>query len=445
MNRLLYSELLAWKGAARRKPLLLEGARQVGKTFLLKQFGQSEYTHLYYVNFDETPDLKLLFEGRISADTIIRNLSIHFQTQIEPGNSLIFFDEIQECDGAIASLKYFCEDAPQYHIAAAGSLLGVKLKGKKGFPVGKVTLKHLYPLSFIEFLQALDKSAYVNLITSIGLDEKVPEPFHQDLMDLLKVYFYVGGMPEAVHEYAASSDFVVVHEIQLNLLRAYELDFAKHASASDVAKISIVWDTIPSQLAKENKKFIYSVIKESARAREYESAIQWLVDAHLLLKSYQISQPAKPLKSYMHHEIFKTYLHDVGLLGAMSQLRPQVLLEKDTLFKEFRGAMTENYIAQAMTQYIEHDLFYWESDGKAEVDFVVDIEGRLLPIEVKAEQSKRKRSLQVYRDKYKPALALRVSSMNIDNQGDFINLPLYLMRELPRLICQGADYSITDS
>lgn len=433
MERLLYQNLITWKHSSGRKPLMLEGARQVGKTYLLKKLGKEEYEYFYYLNFDETPDARTMFEGNISAESILKKLSIYFQTQITPKNSLICFDEIQECDGALASLKYFCEDAPEHHVVVAGSLLGVKLKGNKGFPVGKVTIQHLYPLSFVEYLHAINKNGWVNVLKELNIHEKVTSIFHKELTDELKVYFFVGGMPEAVAKYIQSGDLEEVRQIHKDILRTYELDFAKHATPAEAAKISLVWDTIPSQLTKENKKFMYSVIRESARAREYESAIQWLVDAGLVLKSYHISKPNVPLKSYANHDIFKTYFLDVGLLGAMSQLRSKILLEGDQLFIEYKGALTENYIAQSLIGFLEHQLFYWTSEGKAEVDFIVDIHGFPIPIEVKSGLSSKKRSLQVYCDKYFPIISIRTSPMNIVLDGILLNIPLYAISELPRL------------
>lgn len=434
MERILYQKLVAWKHSEGRKPLMLEGARQVGKTYLLKKLGKEEYEHFYYLNFNENPDACSLFEGNIGAKAILEKLGIYFQAQITPHNSLICFDEIQDCDGALASLKYFCEDAPEYHLTAAGSLLGVKLKGKKGFPVGKVTMRQLHPLSFEEYLRAIDKTGWIKLLGEVNVKEKIPEVFHNDLIDALKTYMFVGGMPEAVAKYVQTKDFEEVRQIQKDILRTYELDFAKHATPAEAAKISNIWDTIPSQLAKENKKFIYSVIKESARAREYETAIQWLVDANLITKCYNISKPGIPLKSYANHEVFKTYLLDVGLLGAMSQLNPKVLLEGNNLFVEYKGALTENYIAQSLTTFLEHQLFYWTSEGKAEVDFVVDINGTPIPMEVKSGQSTKKKSLQVYVEEYSPPISVRTSLRNIAYDGKLLNVPLYAISQLQMLI-----------
>ena len=434
MDRLLYQNLVTWKHTEGRKPLMLEGARQVGKTFLLKKLGKEEYENFYYLNFDEHPKARTLFEDNISAESILKKLAIFFQTPITPHNSLICFDEIQECDGALASLKYFCEDAPDYHIAVAGSLLGVKLKGNKGFPVGKVTIRHLYPLSFIEFLQAMGKQGWIQLLDELTVGETIPDIFHHELIDALKTYFFVGGMPEAVARYIKTNNLEEVRQVHKDIIRTYELDFAKHATPADAAKISLIWDAIPSQLSKENKKFIYSVVRESARAREYESAIQWLVDARLVLKCYQISKPGIPLKSYANHEIFKTYFLDVGLLGAMSQLRSDVLLENTQLFTEYKGALTENYIAQSLTTFLDHQLFYWSSEGKAEVDFVVDIHGKLLPIEVKSGHSTKKKSLLIYCEKYSPKHAIRVSPMNMACNGSLLNIPLYAINELSQLM-----------
>lgn len=434
MDRDLYQNLVNWKNAARRKPLMLEGARQVGKTFLLKQFAKREYENFYYLNFDETPELCSLFVGSINAESVLKKLSMHFQTVLTPENSFIFFDEIQECDGALASLKYFCEDAPEYHVAAAGSLLGVKLKHDKGFPVGKVTIRELHPFSFIEFLQALGKTGWVDLLRQLQPKDSIPELFHTELTEALKMYFFVGGMPEAVAEYIHSQDLNAVRQIQKDIIRTYELDFAKHATPADAAKISLIWDTLPTQLAKENKKFIYSIIKESARAREYESAIQWLVDADLILKTYQISKPGIPLKSYANHEIFKTYLHDVGLLGMMSQLKSNVLIDGNQLFEGYKGALTENYIAQALTNFLDHQLFYWSSEGKAEVDFIVDLHGMPIPMEVKAGVSRKMKSLHVYREKYSPPVVIRTSLLDFSFDGRVLNIPLYAISELPRLL-----------
>lgn len=434
MDRFLYKNLLAWKDSSGRKPLMLEGARQVGKTYLLKKLGKHEYKHFYYLNFDETPNACSMFEGDIGAQSILNKLSVYFHTQINPGDSLICFDEIQECDGALASLKYFCEDAPEHHIAAAGSLLGVKLKGNKGFPVGKVTLRKLHPLSFMEFLHAKKQNGLLELLQQIKINEKMPDIFHNNLIAALKSYFFVGGMPEAVSKLIQTNNLQAVRQVQRDILRTYELDFAKHASPTEAAKISLVWDTVPSQLAKENKKFIYSVIKESARAREYESAIQWLVDADLILKCYNITKPNIPMKSYAKHEIFKTYLNDVGLLSAMSRLRAETLLEKEQLFEEFKGAITENYIAQTITNVFDEQLFYWTSEGIAEVDFVSDVQGVPIPIEVKSGSSKKQKSLASYRKKYHPKIAIRTSVMNFSLHDQFINIPLYAISELPRLL-----------
>lgn len=434
MERTLYKKLIDWKHSEGRKPLMLEGARQVGKTYLLKKLGKEEYQNFYYLNFNENPDVCSLFEGNIGAKTILEKLSIYFQAQINPDKSLICFDEIQECDGALASIKYFCEDAPEYHLAAAGSLLGVKLKGKKGFPVGKVTIRELHPLSFKEYLRAIGKSGWIKLLEEINIKEKIPEVFHNDLISALKTYMFVGGMPEAVAKYIQTKDLDEVRQIHKDIIRTYELDFAKHATPAEAAKISIVWNAIPSQLAKENKKFIYSVIKESARAREYESAIQWLVDADLLKKCYNISKPSVPLKSYSNHEVFKTYLHDVGLLGAMSQLNSKILLEGNDLFVEYKGAITENYIAQVLTTFLDHQLFYWTSEGKAEVDFIIDVNGTPVPIEVKSGTSTKKKSLNVYRKEYSPEISVRTSLRNIAYDGKLLNVPLYAISELFILI-----------
>lgn len=437
MKRDIYQNLLAWKTQTDRKPLILQGARQVGKTYILKEFGSQEYQQLVYINFEKMRKISSLFNDDLQAESLIQKLTIYFDMQITPETTLIVFDEVQECPAALNSLNYFYEDAPQYHLIAAGSLLGIKLAHTQGFPVGKVTFRHLYPLSFMEFLRALNKTQWVELLANLRLSDPIEELFHQELIELLKRYFFIGGMPEAVDQYVKTQDFNTVQQIHVDILRAYELDFAKHAPAAEIRKISSVWDAIPAQLAKENKKFIFSALKQSARGREYENAIRWLIDADLILNCTQVTKPESPLRHYLDHPAFKTYLLDVGLLCSMNHVSAKMLLEKKQLFKEFAGALTENYVAQTLTASIHSGLYYWKSEGTAKIDFLIDCNNHILPLEVKAGTSRQKKSLLVYADKFEPHLLLRTSLLNLCKNGKVLNIPLYALEQLPRLLSQS--------
>ena len=436
MERDIYQNLQLWKSRQDRKPLILQGARQVGKTYILKKFGQQEYPQLLYINFEKMSKVSSLFTEDLQPRELIQKLALYFNTTIEADTTLIIFDEVQESPAALNSLKYFYEDIPQYHIIAAGSLLGIKLAHTHGFPVGKVTFQHLYPLSFMEFLRALGKLQWVEMLTNIQLSTPIEELFHHEFIELLKKYFFIGGMPEAVDQYAQTQDYSLVQQIQADILRAYELDFAKHASPAEIPKISTVWEAIPSQLAKENKKFIYSALKASARGREYENAIRWLVDADLILNCTPVSTPQLPLRHYMDHQAFKSYLLDVGLLGNMNHVTPKMLLEKEQFFKEFSGALTENYVAQTLMATLQKPLHYWKSEGKAEIDFLIEFENEIFPLEVKAGLSSRKKSLLVYADKFQPTSMIRTSLLNLTKNGSVINIPLYALEQLPRLLKQ---------
>lgn len=432
MKREIYQKLLTWKTQANRKPLILQGARQVGKTYILKEFGLQEYSQVIYINFEKMSQLSSLFSGDLEVEPIIQKLAIYFNTQIVPDNTLIIFDEVQECPAALNSLKYFYEDAPQYHIMAAGSLLGIKLAHTHGFPVGKVTFQHLYPLSFVEFLTALNKTRWVEMLKNVQVADSLETLFHFELIKLLKTYFYIGGMPEAVYQYIQTQDFQAVRQIHGDILRAYELDFAKHAPAQEIHRISTIWQAIPGQLAKENKKFVYSILKESARGREYENAIRWLIDADLILNCTQISKPQAPLSHYLAHQAFKTYLLDVGLLCTMNNVSPKILLEEEQVFQEFSGALTENYVAQTLTNCMGQALYYWKSEGKAEIDFLIEAHNQILPLEVKAGTSRQKKSLLVYAEKFQPQRLLRISLLNLCENGKIWNIPLYALEQLPR-------------
>jgi uncharacterized protein len=432
MKRNLYSALLNWKTAPTRKPLILRGARQVGKTHLLKTFGAQEYTTSLYLNFEADPRLSQFFVDTLKPVSILEKISVYLNQEIHPENTLLIFDEIQECPAALNSLKYFQEEASQYHIVAAGSLLGVKLANTKGFPVGKVNFLDLHPLDFFEFLEAIGKNKLREFLSAITAFEPLPEPIHQDLLILLKKYMFVGGMPEAVFQYSQTNNLLSIQKIQQEILDAYLLDFAKHAPKEELMKITQVWTSIPEQLAKENKKFVFSALRKSARGRSYETAIQWLADAGLIHQSFNISVPKLPLAGYRSKNAFKVFLLDVGLLSMMSHIPPALVLEDRALFTEFHGAFTENFVAQALAT-IGYPLYYWTSEGIAEVDFVIQRDLDILPLEVKAGTSRKKKSLLVYGNKYNPVVLLRASSMNLRKDGNVCNIPLYLISQLMKI------------
>lgn len=426
-------ELVAWKRRPDRKPLLLMGARQVGKTFLLKKFGQEQYENTVYLNFEGEPRLCKLFEATLEPAQLLKALSIELEREIVPGKTLLIFDEVQESPEALNSLKYFFEEAPEQHIAAAGSLLGVQLVHQRGFPVGKVQFLHLYPLSFLEFLEALGRERLRQFVEEISGLGPLPEPFHEELMAHFKEYLVVGGMPEAVVKYVASGDVAEARLIQEAILAAYHLDFAKHAPKEQMMKINQVWSSIPDQLAKENRKFIYSALRQGGRAREFEGALQWLIEAGLVLKTRLVKVPRIPFSTYVDGSAFKIYLMDVGLLGAMARLPPKVVLHDHELFQEFRGALIENAVAEQLVQS-GYPLFYWASPGKAELDFLIEHEGALLPLEVKSGHSSKKQSLRVYAENYHPELLVRASPMNLKKDGQLLNCPLYLLGKLRSLL-----------
>lgn len=429
MKRDLYQKLLNWKKSLQRKPLVLRGARQVGKTYLLNEFGSNEFQSYLYINFEEKPEFKVFFEKNLDPQRIIKDLSLYLDQEISPHKTLLIFDEIQECPSALTSLKYFNEKANDYFIIAAGSLLGVKLSKNKGFPVGKVNFLDLYPLTFFEFLTAMGKDSLRRFLQEIATIEPISEPLHSQLVELLRIYTLLGGMPEVVKKYLETDNLIAARAIQIEVLKAYLLDFAKHAPSNEIMKITTVWESIPSQLAKENKKFIFTAMKASARGREYETAIQWLADAGLIYKSYNVSIPHLPLNSYADKNIFKVFLMDVGLLGAMSELPPKAVLEGDKLFTEFKGSLTENLVAQELKAVQQTGLYYWTSSGQAEVDFLITLEGKIFPLEVKAGNIGKQKSLRVYDQKYHPDYLLRTSLMNLNRDG-IINYPLYLIGHL---------------
>ncbi len=433
MKRDIYPLLEKWKKSPRRKPLILNGARQVGKTYALKHFAKSSYEKMVYLNFEKDEKLADYFKDTLEPKQLIKVLGIHAEVEIEPHTTLLIFDEVQECPKALNSLKYFCEEAPEYHLAAAGSLLGVKIANEKGFPVGKVNFLHLYPLSFFEFLTATNHEKTRTFLEEYQSFDPLPTPLHEKLIELLKYYLFVGGMPEAVAEYVKNENLTVVREIQMEILNAYERDFAKHAPPHEIMKITIIWKQIHRQLAKENKKFIFAAIRKSARGRDYEVAIEWLLDAGLIHKSFLAEAPKFPLSAYADTNTFKIFLGDVGLLGAQSSLSPQTIIEGNVLFTEFKGSLTENFIAQELIASHHRELYYWESEGMAEVDFLVEGNHEIYPLEVKAGTSQKKKSLLVYGNKYSPSKLTRTTLMNLKHDGNIYNYPLYLISRFPQL------------
>ena len=433
MKRDVYLLLQKWKGSDRRKPLILNGARQVGKTHALKHFGASSYEKSAYLNFEKNEKLGEFFQGTLEPRQLLKILEIHLEMEITPHDTLLIFDEIQECPRALNSLKYFCEEANEYHIAAAGSLLGVKTANEKGFPVGKVNFLHLFPLSFFEFLSAMGQDKLRVFLQELQTLEPIPAPLHDKAIDFLKLYFFIGGMPEAVASYAKDEKLDRIREIQLEILSAYEKDFAKHAPPSEIMKITTVWKQVHRQLSKENKKFIFSAIRGSARGRDYEEAIQWLVDAGLIYKSHLVETPKFPLSAYADSNAFKLLLLDVGLLGAQSNLSPHAVIEGDQLFTEFEGAFMENFVAQELKSAKPCELYYWTSEREAEVDFLVESDHSIYPLEIKAGVSTKKKSLLVYGEKYPAAKLSRATLMNLKHDGNIYNYPLYLVSCFPLL------------
>ncbi|MBP6103711.1 MAG: ATP-binding protein [Gammaproteobacteria bacterium] len=441
VERAFTSELQKWQKSPDRKPLVLMGARQVGKTFLFKKFAADHYENSIYLNFDKDKRLgPLLFGDSLDPKVLIDKLSIHFKQNINVGSTLIIFDEVQESPDALNSLKYFHEEANEYHVCAAGSLLGVKLLNTQGFPVGQVNIEYLYPLDFFEFLAAIQETQLLAEVENITRISPIVEFLHAKLIDLFKIYLITGGMPEAINTYVKTQDLYQVREKQAEILNAYYLDFAKHAPKEQVMKIMQVWESIPSQLVKENKKFIYSAIRQGARANDFEIAIQWLVEADLICKTYNISVPNLPLTAYVNPDIFKLYMFDVGLYGAIAGLDPEIIIHGDELFKEFKGSLTETYAAQVLHKLnagkMRAGLYYWTSNGRAEVDFVIQHHNKIYPLEVKSGTSSKQRSLSVYAEKYTPPWVLRTSPQNLKTTGNLINIPLYMLGNIRVLLSQ---------
>ena len=429
MYRIAIEKLYKWKNSKRRKPLIIEGARQVGKTWLMKEFGKQAYADTVYINFDSNSRMADLFSADLDTDRLIMGLELYAGRKINPDNTLLIFDEVQEVPRALASLKYFYENAPQYHIVCAGSLLGIALHQGTSFPVGKVDFLKLYPLSFSEFLMATGNERFAELLKK--QDYEMITSFKQTYIDALKHYYFIGGMPEAVQSFAESKDFNEVRAIQKRILAAYEQDFSKHAPNEIVPKIRMLWNSIPSQLARENKKFIYGLVREGGRAREYETAIMWLSDCGLVHKVSRVNAAGIPLKAYEDLKAFKLFIVDVGLLGCMTGLRQRTLLDGDDLFVEFKGALTEQYVCQQLKTIEDLGVYYYTNDrGSCEIDFVVDTGEQIVPIEVKAETNLRAKSLKTYRERFEPELSVRTSMADYKKEDWLLNLPLYAIENI---------------
>lgn len=427
MERELFTKLERWMNKKNRKPLIIQGARQVGKTWIMKEFGARFYENTVYINFDNNKAMKDVFDLDFDLKRILSAIKIEYGKSFQAENTLIIFDEIQEAPKALASLKYFYENAPQYSIIAAGSLLGVALHQGTSFPVGKVDFLKLCPMSFNEFILAVGEKGLHEALRS--QDYELINAYAGKYTDLLKKYYYVGGMPEVVQTYIDSDDLFEVREIQNNLLQYYEEDFSKHAPKEVVPRIMMIWNSIPSQLAKENRKFMYGALREGARAKDFELAIQWLEDAGLILKSYRVSKPDIPLIAYMEMNSFKMFMFDVGLLTAKTGLSARLLLEGSRIFEEFKGALTEQYVAQEL-HAAGYPLYYFATArSTGEIDFMLQGDLDCVPIEVKAEQNLRARSLRAFCDKYKPGMAIRSSMSNYKQEDWLTNVPLYMLAE----------------
>ena len=426
MERFAMKQLEEWYNRKNRKPLILKGARQVGKTWLMKEFGRTHFKHTAYVNFDNNKNMANVFEGDYDIERILMAINIETGVKIHPKETLIIFDEIQENPKAIASLKYFCEEAPEYAVIAAGSLLGVAIHKGVSFPVGKVDTLELNPLSFREFLLAIGEVGLAKLIEEVNIS--LIESFRVKYIDWLKKYYFIGGMPEVVSSFVTERDFTEVRRIQKRIIEMYEADFSKHTTVNELPRIRMVWNSIPMQLAKENKKFFFGKIKEGARAKDFEIAIEWLLDCGLIKKVYNVSKPAMPLKAYTEFSAFKLYLLDVGLLAAMSELDAKSILDGNAVFVEFKGALTEQYVLQQLIAGTEFTPYYYsETKSEGEIDFLIQKGTNIVPIEVKAEENLKAKSLRVYCEKFKPQMAIRTSMSNYREQDWMVNVPLYVL------------------
>lgn len=432
LYRYITEKLITWKNSEYRKPLILRGARQVGKTYILKKFGEENYDGIAYFNFDHDENLYNLFTNTKDPKRILEQLAFIYGKAIIPGRTLIFFDEIQECPNALNSLKYFQEEANEYHIVCAGSLLGIRLS-HTSFPVGKVEFMTLYPMTFSEFLIADNCENLVDYMNTIEKSENLPEIFFNILEEKLKAYFIIGGMPEVVNSWVNEKDMERVNAIQDAILKSYESDFSKHTSNTEANRISLIWNSIPSQLAKENKKFLYQTIKEGARAREYENALNWLNDANLINKVYNVNKADLPLKAYNDLSCFKIYMNDVGLLRRMANLDSKIVVEGNRLFEEFKGALTENFVLNMLNAKYENVPNYFTFD-RYEIDFIIQYRNNIIPIEVKSGRTTNNSSLTKYNERYKSDISIRLSSNNLIKNEKILNIPLFMVEYIDNLL-----------
>ena len=437
MERLILNDLLKWKESKYRKPLILKGVRQVGKTWVLKEFGKRYYENTAYFNFDENEEYRQFFETTKDTQRILQNLMLASGQKIKPLETLIIFDEVQDCPNVINSMKYFYENANEYHVACAGSLLGIALAKPSSFPVGMVDFMQINPMTLTEFLTANGDDNLVKYLDSVNAIENIPGAFFNPLYEKLKMYYITGGMPESVKMWTQERDVEQMQTVLSNVIGAYERDFAKHPDPKDFPKISMVWKSVPSQLARENKKFIYKVVKEGARAREYEDALQWLADTELVRKVYRSTAPGLPIAAYDDLSAFKLYLVDVGLLRRLSLLAPSAFGEGNRLFTEFKGALSENYVLQALINQFEAAPRYWSVDNpRYEVDFLIQRENDIIPVEVKSEDNVESKSLKKFKEKFGDKIKLRVrfSLNNLKMDDDLLNIPLFMADYADKLI-----------
>ena len=433
MYREKIKELEEWKNSKDRMPLIIRGARQVGKTWIMKEFGKNNYRKVAYVNFDGNNRMTRLFEGDFDIDRILQGLKIETKVDIDARDTLLIFDEIQEVPKALTSLKYFCENARQFHIIAAGSLLGVALHEGTSFPVGKVDFIDLYPLNFQEFLLAIGEEKLVNILNEKDWD--LISVFKDKFVSYLREYYFIGGMPSAINKYIETKDYRQVRKVQLKLLQAYEEDFSKHAPSEIVPRLKMLWNSIPAQLAKENKKFIYGLIKEGARAKDYELALSWLIDCGLLYKIDRVNKPNIPLIAYQDTSAFKLYILDVGILGAMTRIDERILLEGNEIFTEFKGSFTEQFVLTELKSNKDIPIFYWSAErATAEIDFLMQLGTDVIPIEVKSSENLQAKSLKTFIEKYNTTKNIRTSMSNYRKEEHLINIPLYAIGNIEKII-----------
>ena len=430
MERTLIAKLVEWKEKANRKPLILKGVRQCGKTYLLKEFGKRHYESCAYFNFEENDALKTVFEKDYDTSRIVFELGLYFGKTIEPGKTLLILDEIQECGRAITAMKYFCENAPEYHIVCAGSLLGIALQKQLSFPVGKVDFLTLYPMSFSEFLRAAGPETLADYVENFKKGDNLPEVIGEKLATFLRQYYITGGMPEVVEVWCNTHSIEQVEGVQQAIINSYELDFAKHAPTKDFPKLSAIWRSIPEQLAKENTKFIFSHVKKGWRSKDLEDALEWLIGAGLVYKVCKIEKPFIPLSSYADDTSFKLYMSDVGILRKLSKLPYEVVLDATPTYKEFKGSMTENYVLCELLKSVDDTAYYWSSGNTAEIDFIIQSATEIVPIEVKSERNVKARSLSEYRKKHTPKYSVKTSMKHETDGEEVLNIPLYLISRI---------------